>query len=70
MARIYPVGTTPYISSAEAGAILGVDSSRIRVLVAQGRIKATKFGNVWLVDPKSVAAFRRLKPGRPRKDQR
>ncbi len=55
------------ISTAEAAKRLGVTANRVRALIDAKRLKATKLGNVWLIDPKDLEAVRQRKPGRPRK---
>ncbi|MEM9347105.1 MAG: helix-turn-helix domain-containing protein [Planctomycetota bacterium] len=57
------------ISTREAGERLGVSDARIRGLILAGELKATKIGKVWIIDTKDLAALRRRKPGRPRKDR-
>ena len=36
-------------------------------MVNSGRLKATKIGNMWLIDPKDLEAVKDRKVGRPRK---
>ena len=55
------------ISTAEAAKRLGVTANRVRALIDAKRLKATKMGNVWLIDPKDLDAVKNRKPGRPRK---
>lgn len=55
------------ISAAEAAKRLNVTSSRVRKMIASGRLKATKVGIMWLIDPKDLEAVRDRKVGRPRK---
>ena len=55
------------ISAVEAATRLNVTSSRVRKMIASGRLKATKVGNMWLIDPKDLDAVRDRKVGRPRK---
>ena len=46
---------------------VGLDTSRLRVLIGQGRLPATKYRKTWLVKESDVKAFEsqpRL-PGRP-----
>jgi len=58
------------ISTAEAAKRLGVTANRVRALIDAKRLKATKLGNVWLIDPKDLEAVRQRKPGRPRKSRK
>jgi excisionase family DNA binding protein len=55
------------ISTEEAAKRLGVTANRVRALIDAKRLKATKFGNVWMIDPKDLDAVRDRKVGRPRK---
>ena len=57
------------ISAAEAANRLNVTSSRVRKMIASGRLKATKVGNMWLIDPKDLDAVKNRKVGRPRKSR-
>jgi hypothetical protein len=36
-------------------------------MIASGRLKATKVGIMWLIDPKNLNAVKDRKVGRPRK---
>ena len=58
------------ISTAEAAKRLGVTANRVRALIEAKRLKATKVGNVWLIDPKDLDAVKDRKVGRPRKSRR
>jgi excisionase family DNA binding protein len=55
------------IGTAEAARRLGVTQNRVRMLIDAKRLKATKVGNAWLIDPKDIEAVKIRKPGRPRK---
>ncbi len=55
------------INTAEAAKRLGVTQNRVRALIEAKRLKATKVGNVWLIDPKDLDAVKVRKVGRPRK---
>jgi excisionase family DNA binding protein len=52
---------------AEVAERVGLDSSRLRVLIGQGRLPATKYGKTWLVRESDVKAFEKQPrlPGRP-----
>jgi hypothetical protein len=39
----------------------------VRVLIRSKRLKATKVGHDWLIDPKDLEAVKVRKTGRPRK---
>jgi len=54
------------IGTAEAARKLGVTQNRVRALIDAKRLKATKLGNLWLIDPKDLDAVKIRKPGRPR----
>jgi excisionase family DNA binding protein len=55
------------IGTAEAARRLGVTQNRVRMLIDAKRLKATKVGNAWLINPKDLDAVKTRKPGRPRK---
>ena len=55
------------ISTAEAAKRLGVTPSRVRAMIARGRLKAMRIGIMWLIDPKDLDAVKDRKVGRPRK---
>lgn len=56
------------LTVAEAAALLGVSTARVRQLVAAGRLKSLKVSPRKLfVYPQSVRTFERRRPGRPRK---
>ena len=55
------------ISTAEAAKRLGVTPDRVRKMIEAKRLKATKFGNVWMIDPKDLEPLKDRKVGRPRK---
>ncbi|HEV8430061.1 MAG TPA: excisionase family DNA-binding protein [Pyrinomonadaceae bacterium] len=55
------------ISTAEAAKRLGVTADRVRKMIEAKRLKATKFGNVWMIDPKDLEPLKDRKVGRPRK---
>lgn len=56
-----------FISTAEAAKRLGVTANRVRAMIEAKRLKATKVGNMWLVDPKDLEPLKNRKVGRPRK---
>jgi excisionase family DNA binding protein len=55
------------IGTAEAAKRLNVTVSRVQKMIAAKRLKATKVGNVWLIDPKDLEVVKNRKVGRPRK---
>jgi excisionase family DNA binding protein len=58
------------ISTAEAAKRLGVTADRVLKMIKAKRLKATKFGNVWMIDPKDLDAVKDRKVGRPRKPRK
>ena len=55
------------ISTSEAARRLNVTPSRVRAMIASGRLKAMRVGIMWLIDPKDLEAVKDRKVGRPRK---
>jgi excisionase family DNA binding protein len=55
------------IDTTEAARRLNVTPSRVRAMIDSGRLKATKIGIVWMIDPKDLEAVKNRKTGRPRK---
>jgi excisionase family DNA binding protein len=55
------------IGTAEAAKRLNVTVSRVQKMIVAKRLKATKLGNVWLIDPKDLEAVKDRKVGRPKK---
>ena len=58
------------IGTAEAAKRLNVSVSRVHKMIAAKRLKATKLGNVWLIDPKDLDSVKDRKVGRPRKSRK
>lgn len=60
------------IGTSEAAKRLGVDPAYVRMLIGDGRLKASKIGNSWAIDERSIEAFeRKRKPrGRPSRSKR
>jgi excisionase family DNA binding protein len=58
------------IGTAEAAKRLNVTVSRVQKMIVAKRLKATKVGNVWLIDPKDLDAVKDRKVGRPRKTRK
>ena len=58
------------IGTTEAGRRLGISDARVRALIESGRLKATKVGGAWLIDPKDLDAVKERKVGRPRKSRK
>ncbi len=60
-----PKATHDYISTTEAGEILGISRQRVLKLVQEGRLKAIKVANVYLIKKRDLADVKDRKPGRP-----
>jgi len=58
------------IDTTEAARLLNVTPSRVRAMIESGRLKATKVGIVWMIDPKDLEAVKDRKTGRPRKTRK
>ncbi len=58
------------ISAKEASKKLGIDDSRVRVLIRDGRLPAQKIGRTWVIDPKDLKLIKDRKPGRPPNQKR
>jgi len=58
------------ITTTEAAKRLGVTPDRVRKMIEAKRLKATKLGNVWVIDPKDLDAVKDRKVGRPRKSRK
>ena len=59
-----------FLSCKEAGKILGIDDSRVRVLIRQGRIPAQMIGRTWVINPTDLKLVKDRKPGRPKKNEK
>ena len=55
------------IGTVEAGRRLRVSSRRVRQLIEAGRLRATRLGNEWAIDPADLQAVAVRIPGRPPK---
>ena len=60
MAAMKIIGTT------EAARRLGVSANRVRALIDSKRLRATRVGREWLIDPKDLDAVKKRTPGRPK----
>ncbi len=58
---------TEYITTADAAAELGVSAIRIRQLIGDGRLPATKFGPIYMIARHDLASIVRRPAGRPRR---
>lgn len=47
---------------------IGCDPSLVRMRIRAGKLAATKFGKVWMIDASQLRTFRKMKTGpKPRK---
>lgn len=53
------------LTTKQASEILGVSRRRVIALIEQGKLKARKFSNVYMIAPKDLEAVRKRKNGRP-----
>jgi excisionase family DNA binding protein len=53
------------LTIADAAARLGIDPSRVRLLVRQGRIPARKFGRAWMISKADLDAYHPRPQGKP-----
>jgi excisionase family DNA binding protein len=49
----------------DAAARLGIDPSRVRLLVRQGRIPASRFGRAWMIAEADLLAYQPRPQGKP-----
>jgi len=57
------------LTANQAAEILGVDGSRVRVLIRQGRLPAQKIGRDWVIMEPDLELVIVRKPGRPKKQK-
>lgn len=53
------------LSVKQVASRLNVSPRRVRALIGSGRLPATRFAGVWLIEEKSLALVQNRKPGRP-----
>ena len=53
------------LTTKQASEILGVSRRRVIALIEQGKLKARKFSNIYVIEPKDLDAVRERKNGRP-----
>jgi len=53
------------LTAKQAADLLGVNASRIRQFILEGRLPATKFGRAWMIEKKDLEKVKDRKPGRP-----
>lgn len=57
------------LTTKQASEILGVTRRRVIALIEQGKLKARKFSNVYVIAPKDLDAVRDRKSGRPEQNE-
>jgi excisionase family DNA binding protein len=55
------------LTAKQAAKILGVDDSRVRVLIREGRLPAQKIGRDWIIMEPDLELVKDRRPGRPQK---
>ena len=53
------------LTTKQASEILGVSRRRVIALIEQGKLKARKFSNVYVISPKDLETIKNRKNGRP-----
>ena len=59
--------TGELLTATQAAERLGVNASRVRALIAAGRLDAQKIGRDWLIEEHALDAVAERKPGRPKR---
>jgi len=54
------------LTAKQAGKILNVHHSRVRVLIREGRLPAEKMAGVYIIKEKDLDLVKDRKPGRPK----
>ena len=54
------------LSTRETGKRLGISPLRVRQLILNGRLPASKFGRDWMIKEKDLDKVKNRKPGRPK----
>lgn len=66
----FTISFVEYLTAKQAGERLGVSAGRIRQLVAEKRLPATKFGNSLMIRESDLDLVKeRKKTGRPKKQK-
>lgn len=55
-----------FLTTKQAAKILGVNDSRMRQFILEGRLPARKFGWAWMIQEKDLDKLKNRKPGRPK----
>jgi len=50
-----------YLTASEAAHELGFTATHVRRLIYQGRIKAVKIGNQWMIEPRAIKGIERVR---------
>jgi excisionase family DNA binding protein len=58
------------LTTKQAAEKLGVTNFRVIALIRDGKLKAEKFANVWMIEEKDLKAVENRTPGRPRKTEK
>ncbi len=61
------MGTNDYITTNEAASVLGVTRQRVLQLIQDGRLKAEKFANVYMIPRDALSNIEEKPMGRPPK---
>lgn len=54
------------LTTQQASKILGVNPSRVRQFILEGRLPAIKFGRDWIISKDDLDKVANRKPGRPK----
>jgi len=57
---------TKLLTAKQAGKILGVNDSRVRQFILEGRLPATKFANAWMIQERDLEKVANRRTGRPK----
>ena len=55
------------LTTREAGKILDVNASRVIQFILAGRLPATKFAGVWMIQERDLDKVKDRRPGRPKR---
>ena len=55
------------LTTQKAGELLGVNPSRVRQFILEGRLPAIKIGRDWIISKDDLNKVKDRKPGRPKK---
>ncbi len=64
---VFIIGRVNYITTNEAAGELGVTRQRVLQLIQDGRLKAEKFGNVYIIERGALSNIEEKPMGRPPK---